>query len=197
GEMVEVFAAGGGEKMAHDMGVPFLGRIPLDPHIVSACDSGEPYVSQFDGTPAATAFKEVIACVNGSGSEQISSVTEEQQRKETGKMRIAIPVMDGRLCMHFGHCEKFALIDVDATGKKIEKTEFVVPPPHEPGLLPRWLGEKGADVIIAGGMGQRAQGLFAQNGVQVIVGAPANSPEDVALAYLDGTLETGDNVCDH
>jgi predicted Fe-Mo cluster-binding NifX family protein len=70
-------------------------------------------------------------------------------------------------------------------------------PPHEPGLLPRWLHERGADVIIAGGMGQRAQQLFAQSGMTVVVGAPAETPEQLASAYLSGTLQAGENICDH
>ena len=112
-------------------------------------------------------------------------------------MRIAIPVANGQLCMHFGHCEQFALVDVDEGAKTILKTDFVTPPPHEPGLLPRWLHERGANVIIAGGMGQRAQGLFAQNGIKVLVGAPGGSPEEMALAYLNKTLQVGENACDH
>ncbi len=112
-------------------------------------------------------------------------------------MRIAIPLADGKLAMHFGHCEKFSLVDVDAETKAILKKEEVVPPPHEPGLLPRWLGELHTDVILAGGMGQRALQLFAQNGVKVVVGAPAESPEDLVSAYLNETLQTGGNVCDH
>ena len=112
-------------------------------------------------------------------------------------MKIAIPVVDGKLCMHFGHCDQFALVDVDAAGKSITGTSYQKPPAHEPGVLPRWLHEQGADLIIAGGMGQRAQGLFAQNGIEVIVGAPAESPEDVVSAHLTGTLESGQNVCDH
>lgn len=112
-------------------------------------------------------------------------------------MKIAIPVADGRLCMHFGHCERFALIEVDDATKTIQGTTYLVPPPHEPGVLPRWLHQEGAELIIAGGMGQRAQSLFVQNGVEVIVGAPAEAPEDIASAYLSGKLEAGQNLCDH
>ena len=112
-------------------------------------------------------------------------------------MKIAIPVAKGRLCMHFGYCDQFALIEVDDASKTIAGTSHLTPPPHEPGLLPRWLNEQGANVIIAGGMGQRAQGLFSQNEIKVVVGAPADTPEQLATAYLNGTLETGDNVCDH
>ena len=112
-------------------------------------------------------------------------------------MKIAIPLADGKLSAHFGHCERFALIDVDPTGKKILKREDLEAPPHEPGLLPKWLAERGANLIIAGGMGQRAQGLFVEHGIQVIVGASADTPENLINSYLAGTLHAGDNVCDH
>jgi len=112
-------------------------------------------------------------------------------------MRIAIPLAEGRLCMHFGHCESFALVDTDPATKKILKREDVEAPPHQPGLLPRWLAEKSVNLVIAGGMGQRAVQLFAQGGVQVIVGAPAEAPEKLVEAHLNGTLQTGGNVCDH
>ena len=112
-------------------------------------------------------------------------------------MKIAIPTAGGRLCMHFGHCEQFALLDVDAAGKKVTGKTMVTPPPHEPGLLPKWLHERGVNVIIAGGMGQRAQGLFKENGIAVVVGAPAEVPETLVAQYLAGTLASGENVCDH
>lgn len=112
-------------------------------------------------------------------------------------MKIAVPIANGRLGMHFGHCEQFAVMTVDAQEGKILETEALTPPPHEPGVLPRWLHEMGADVIIAGGMGQRAQQLFEQNGINVVVGAPAQTPEELASAYLNGTLQTGENICDH
>jgi predicted Fe-Mo cluster-binding NifX family protein len=112
-------------------------------------------------------------------------------------MRIAIPLADRRLSMHFGHCEHFALVDVDLTEKKILKRENIDAPPHEPGLLPTWLAERGANMIIAGGMGQRAQKLFTEQGIQVVVGAPADTPEKLVVNYLARTLQVGSNVCDH
>ena len=110
---------------------------------------------------------------------------------------IAIPIAGDRLCMHFGHCEQFALLDVDADSKDILNSRQIDPPPHQPGLLPRWLREQGADLVIAGGMGQRAQRIFAEQGIEVIVGAPADSPAALARSYLEGTLQTGVNACDH
>ena len=112
-------------------------------------------------------------------------------------MKIAIPVADGRLSAHFGHCEAFAILEADQHGKEVGSKSMHEAPPHEPGLLPRWLHELGTDVIIAGGMGRRAQQLFAQNGITVVVGAPDETPEQLASAYLSGTLQAGENICDH
>lgn len=110
-------------------------------------------------------------------------------------MKIAIPLANGKLTAHFGHCQEFALVEVE--GNEIMKKETLVPPPHEPGVLPSWLHQLGADVIIAGGMGQRAVGLFDEKGIKVITGAPELDPEALVSNYLDNMLLTGANVCDH
>jgi len=112
-------------------------------------------------------------------------------------MRYAVPLAQGKLSMHFGHCEQFALMDIDPATKSVTSREDLTPPPHEPGVLPKWLGEKGATHIIAGGMGARAQGLFAEQGIQVVVGAGVEEPEALVAAHLAGTLTCGQNACDH
>jgi predicted Fe-Mo cluster-binding NifX family protein len=112
-------------------------------------------------------------------------------------MRIGIPVTSGRLSPHFGHCEEFALIDIDETKREILSKELIPSPPHQPGMLPGWLAEQGATVVIAGGMGSRAVDMFRQNRIEVILGAPTDNPEKVALDYVRGALVTGDNACDH
>jgi len=112
-------------------------------------------------------------------------------------MRYAIPVSSGGLSAHFGHCEHFALIDVDEEKREILRKELVPSPGHQPGLLPQWLAEQGVSVVIAGGMGSRAQSLFQQNHIKVIIGVLENDPEKAAQSHLNGTLATGDNICDH
>ena len=112
-------------------------------------------------------------------------------------IRIAVPVAGGKLCQHFGHCESFALIDGDEKGKRVLVKEEVAAPEHQPGLLPRWLAEKGVQVVLAGGMGSRAISLFAERGIKVLVGVNGTSPEGLAAKYLEGTLRSGDNICDH
>jgi predicted Fe-Mo cluster-binding NifX family protein len=112
-------------------------------------------------------------------------------------MRIAIPIDDGHLSTHFGHCHEFALIDVNPESKGILGTEILSAPPHQPGFLPRWLAERQVNLVIAGGMGHRARDLFAQNGIEVITGAAAATPGKLVQDYLAGTLEIGPNACDH
>ena len=51
---------GGGKKLAEDMGIPFLGAVPLDPRIGIACDYGESYFDSFPDSPACTAFMDVV-----------------------------------------------------------------------------------------------------------------------------------------
>ncbi len=111
------------------------------------------------------------------------------------KQTIVIPVTDGVLSSHFGHCEEFYFASVE--DKKIIEEHMQTPPEHEPGLYPKWVKEHGGTLVIAGGMGQRARNLFAENGVEIIVGGPSELPRKVAEDYLNGTLQTTANTCDH
>ncbi len=111
-------------------------------------------------------------------------------------MKIAIPLAEGKLAMHFGHCTLFAFMTTPE-GMGIVQREDVVPPPHEPGLLPVWMHGHGVTHIIAGGMGQRALQLFSEKDITVVVGAPSKSPEELVALYLAGKLESGANACDH
>lgn len=112
-------------------------------------------------------------------------------------MRYAVPVTDGKVAAHFGHCSHFALFDVDdATGEIVER-QIVQSPEHQPGLLPAWLAEQGASAVIAAGMGSRAQTLFRENRIEVIVGVLGDDPEKAVMDHVKGELATGDNICDH
>ncbi len=194
GEVTDIFTSGGGERMAVEMGVPFLGRIPIDPRVGLACDAGTPFVYHYSKTETAKAFERIIAPILS-----LSVKDEKQQENNTKEntMKIAIPIAEGKLAVHFGHCAEFALIDVDTQTKTITGQQSLTPPPHEPGVLPRWLHEQGVTIIIAGGMGNRALALFAENGIKVMIGAPSEPPAVLVAAYLAGTLQTGANVCDH
>ena len=195
-----VFKSGGGERMAVEMGVPFLGRIPLDTELGESGEEGVPYISRRARTGGGEALLRIVDSIMRSpipaGGERADSKPAPAAGKE-GIMRIAVPIVKGTLASHFGHCEAFALIDADVEKNKIVGRKDVVPPPHEPGALPPWLAGHGAELVIAGGMGSRAQGLFKSQGIQVLTGAPAAAPEKIVEDYLAGALKTGANICDH
>ena len=112
-------------------------------------------------------------------------------------MRYAVPVTGGVVSSHFGHCERFAIFDIDEQSKKILQKRLVASPGHQPGLLLEWLAEQGVSLVIACGMGSRAQSLFQQNGIGVITGILESDPERAVMSYLNGLLATGANICDH
>jgi len=202
GESVDLFGTGGGFRTAAAMNVPFLGRIPFDPKMVECGDAGESYMEKYSDSEVTQVYNEIVGKIM-EGSQAKASVTkltprepkEKKDKKEGTDMKIAIPIAEGRLTAHFGHAAEFVIIHVENQG--IGNKEILTPPPHEPGVLPRWLHELGVDVIIAGGMGQRALGLFAESGIKVITGAPNLTPEEIVNQYLGNTLVTRDNVCDH
>ena len=209
GKETDIFSRGGGVQLALRMNVPFLGSIPLDPEIVESGDSGKPYVYYYPRSRTAGRFEEIIAKIVGRPSEdsqpQGAGVSEKMEGTVPGNgngsprdgrfVKFAVPTTGGKLCQHFGHCESFAIIEAQE-GRVVSET-YIDAPEHEPGLLPGWLGEKGVQCVIAGGMGSRAKGLFAERGIDVITGAQAEDPREAVELFLKGALETGENTCDH
>ena len=154
---------------------------------------------KFADSEAGKAINSVVEELVKVNERKIEQMPEEQIAASADGLtiRIVLPVSNGRLCAHFGHCESFALMDVDEKEKKIRKSALLPSPGHQPGVLPHWLKEKGANVIITGGMGARAVELFNSHAIKVIMGAPEEIPERIVQTYLDGTLVLGGNVCDH
>lgn len=111
---------------------------------------------------------------------------------------IAVPMMDGSFSTHFGGASSFALYEVDETTGTVSAKGAVAPPEHGRGVFPAWLRGMGADVILAGGMGPRAVGIFAQHGIEVVLGVEPDEPETLVQSWLDGTLRaTGEPCNDH
>lgn len=213
---IDLFGTRGGELLAQRENIPLLGKLPLDPEVVRQGDAGRAAAVLEKDTPYARAFNAMVdAVVKRAGEsrktpfvmypsqkadiarEKVGSQNKEAHKEESKmeKVVFAVPVAEGKLCSHFGHCDQFALIETE--NGKIKAKSMHTPPPHEPGVLPKWLHEMGAHVIIAGGMGSRAQGLFNENNIKVITGAPQDSPESLVAQYLKDSLVTGANVCDH
>ncbi len=109
-------------------------------------------------------------------------------------MKLAIATEAGQVCPHFGHTPFFTLATVE-NGALTEKNE-VPNPGHAPGFLPQWMKDRGVQLVIAGGVGAKAQELFTALGIDVIAGA--EGPVDSVLAaFVDGTLKGGRSLCTH
>jgi len=109
--------------------------------------------------------------------------------------KIAIPSTNNLLGVHFGHCEYFYFYKTE--GGEVKKREIIIPPPHQPDLYPAWLNQKKVTDVITGGMGQNAIDNFKHRNINVHTGAPQKSPDEIVQNFLNGTLETTTNLCDH
>lgn len=212
GHEIEVFSPGGGKRLSEDMKVELLTSLPIDRAFSVWADRGGAGAGHYrDLANVAPLLDEmvdkVIRNVAGfPGKEEpavrVSSRQDGVQGDGAGQgmgrsgEKFAVPVEGELLCSHFGHCERFALIELGDDGEP-ELVEACSPPPHEPGLLPNWLSDKGVNTVIAGDMGQRAVRIFAEKGIEVICGAPQVPPLEAVRKYLSGDLEMGENVCDH
>lgn len=107
-------------------------------------------------------------------------------------MKVAISTDGEYVSAHFGRCPSFTIVDIEE-GEVVSK-EVVDNPGHQPAFLPEFLSEKGVSCIIAGGMGRRAEALFAENGIQTIVGI-SDRVDKVIEKLISGTLEGGESLC--
>lgn len=109
-------------------------------------------------------------------------------------MKIAISTDNGFVSAHFGRCPAYTLIEIEEG--KIIKREEIPNPGHQPGFLPHFLSQRGVNVIIAGGMGPRAQSLFAEKNIQTIIGIQGQIDE-VIEKFIHQKLVAGQDLCDH
>lgn len=185
GNRHDIFKSGGGETTANHSKIPFLGRLPIDPSVVTAGDQGQ-------------GMDILTSSIKEEMQEIIDKIIHQLSNKQKGAdllMKIAIPLVGGKLCTHFGHCEEFAIITINEG--TIAKQETLTPPPHAPGVIPNWVADLGCTDIIVGGMGEAAQSILTARNVKVMAGAPSLVPEKLVALYLKGELTPSDNACDH
>ncbi|MBZ0265410.1 P-loop NTPase [bacterium] len=198
GKHIPILLSGGGKRIAESMKIPFLGAIPIDPKIAEACDNGLSFLTYYSESDSARIMNNIIKpIVELESTIEVETNHFRLTKKKDNTMRIAIPIENNLLAQHFGHCNSFALLDVDVASKTVLNRSDIDAPPHQPGLLPPWLAKREVDLVLAGGMGQRAIELFGNQGIKVLVGVDTRSPEELAEDYLQGKLEVNDNACDH
>ncbi len=109
-------------------------------------------------------------------------------------MRIAISADDGRgldsvVSPHFGRCPYFILVDLEES--KVKQVQAINNPfygNHQPGQVPGFISQQGADVMLTGGMGGRAIGFFEQYNIQAVTGA-YGTVQHALEQYLKGQLQ--------
>jgi len=116
-------------------------------------------------------------------------------KRENMNKKIALPMENGVLCAHFGHCQQFAIVDV--VDGVITDVKEMTPPEHVPGLYPRWVASFGVTDVIGGGMGQKAIDLFNQQNINAFVGAPLKPAKELVTDFIDGKLTLTANYCNH
>ncbi|HZE20753.1 MAG TPA: P-loop NTPase, partial [Desulfobaccales bacterium] len=180
GKELPLFKSGGGLKTAQTAKVPFLGAVPFDPQVVEAADQGKLLEVKVDDSPFFQALKPMVEYI----LETLPATP--VSTREPGVLKFALPVDDGKLSDKFGQASHFAFFTVKdgAVGPK----DLVPSPPHEPGGIPEWLDELGVTHVIAGSLGEKAQALLTQKGIEVIAGAPVEAPEALVEKYLKQTL---------
>jgi len=109
-------------------------------------------------------------------------------------MKIAISTDQGYVSAHFGRCPSYTILEIKEG--KILSREEIPNPGHQPGFLPEYLSEKGVNCIVAGGMGPRAQGLFAQKNIEPIIGVQG-TVDEVIEKFINQELEPGEDLCGH
>ena len=110
--------------------------------------------------------------------------------------KIAIPVNENEMLEgHFGQTKAFAIYNIE--NNKISAKEVLTPPPHAPGVLPKWINSNGVTDLLASTMGERAKKILDYFNVEVHLGTPTMAADEIVEKFLAGKLEFDPKLCDH
>lgn len=107
-------------------------------------------------------------------------------------MKIAISTDGDYVSPHFGRCPSFTIIEV-GNGNLLKK-ETLKNPGHHPGFLPEYLHKREIECLVAGGVGRRAEELFREVGIEIIVGVKGKIDE-IIEQILKGEIEGSESLC--
>ena len=88
---------------------------------------------------------------------------------------------------HFGHCEKFAVYTIE--NRKVVNKEIVTAPEHTPGAFPKFMAEQKVNVVITGGMGQKAMDILRANKIEIILGASGKIEDILKQTARNSSIE--------
>ncbi len=187
GKDIKIFPGRGGEKIAEEFNIKLLASLPMSHKLMEAADSGKLHKE----VKELSMFSPVIEAI-------IEESKSRELKLDKRIIKIAIPLDEnGKPSAHFGHAPKFAFITADRDKKVIISKEELTPPPHEPNVIPQWLAENKADIVLTGGIGPKAETILNNNKVAVIKGVSGEDIEKIVIDYLNDNLKTQENMCDH
>ena len=110
-------------------------------------------------------------------------------------MRVAIAIKDSNIAEHFGHCDYFKVFNIEKN--KVINEEKIKNPPHQKGLLPKFLSDNDINVLITGNIGEMAVKLMEELGIEAIRGVNGDINQ-IIEDYLNGKLKSSEDCCtDH
>ena len=110
--------------------------------------------------------------------------------------KIAIPINENEMLEgHFGQTKAFAIYSVE--NDKISGKTILTPPPHAPGVLPKWINENGVNILLVSTMGERARKILDYFNIEVFLGAPTLHADILVENFLTNKLVFDPHLCDH
>jgi len=106
--------------------------------------------------------------------------------------QVAIPVVQGRLSEYFGQCSHYEIFEIK--GKKIQSNKIEVPPDKELAKLPVWASQQGITDIIAYKVDKKIISMFSSYKINLFVGIPINTPQNLIEDYVNGILKSDDKI---
>lgn len=183
GKTVDIFKTDGTLKTAEDFGTEVLGKIPLDPQVVNATDSGKPYVTLYAQTAAGEAMAQI--------GKKVADKVEQLANKETV---VAIPSENGLLNPHFGHTKYFTLYTLKQKTIVAEEEVPVISGSHKDVIA--WLkNDKKVEVIVAGGMGDEAATICRSFGMKLFRGVGVGKCSSIIQLYIEKNLTDREGSC--
>jgi len=178
GKPVDIFKKGGGQKLADELGIRFLGRIPVDPRIVDTGDAGKPLIAAYPESVTAKAFEELVRNIIVATEEMRKDILEEKF------MRIAIPISTpSKIETDPEKFELFALYDVE-NNKILVKD--VVKKAENQGLID-FLKEQVVTHVLLFDPSKELADFLSQNEIKVLVTDTSTEPPDNLIEeYLKG-----------
>ncbi len=179
GKEVDLFKRGGGERLAEELGIKFLGRIPVDPRVVAAGDAGKPVIAAYPESKTAEAFEELVRNVVAATEELFRDVEEGRY------MRIAVPI-EGPTVGELEKTDLFAVYDVEKGQIKVK--DAVKKPADTP--LDLWLKEQVVTHLIAPSIPEEIKNKLQNIGIRLVEGIPPKMKSDMAVQdYLAGIIK--------